>query len=75
MSDIRACPVCGEPLTPEQEGAIQLDVCEEHGVWLDNGELDTLTMAATRRTGRRIKRRFRDTLRSQRRAIIRRMWD
>lgn len=67
MTDPRPCPVCGEPLQPEQQGAVTLDVCEAHGVWLDNGELDTITMSVTRRMGKLSKGRVRRALRYGRR--------
>lgn len=38
----RLCPVCGERMTFFKQFDIVMDVCEEHGVWLDQGELATL---------------------------------
>lgn len=35
-----ACPVCGKPMTTTQvAGAVDLDVCDEHGAWFDRDEL------------------------------------
>jgi Zn-finger nucleic acid-binding protein len=38
----RCCPVCGEAMAFFQQFDIVMDVCEAHGVWLDQGELATL---------------------------------
>ena len=35
----RPCPICGEKMESEKTQGILVDVCEEHGVWLDKGEL------------------------------------
>ena len=34
-----------------REGKIEIDVCEEHGVWLDRGELEAIC-ASLKRVGR-----------------------
>jgi Zn-finger nucleic acid-binding protein len=34
-----ACPVCRTPMAKVMLEAIDLDRCDEHGVWLDRGEL------------------------------------
>ena len=39
----RLCPVCQAELTLAKDGKIEIDVCEEHGVWLDQGELKAIT--------------------------------
>lgn len=38
----RLCPVCGERMAFFKQFDIVMDVCEDHGVWLDQGELATL---------------------------------
>jgi Zn-finger nucleic acid-binding protein len=38
----RRCPICEKTMTAEMEYGIQIDVCEEHGFWLDKGELGKL---------------------------------
>lgn len=38
----RRCPVCGEGMIFFKQFDIVMDVCESHGVWLDQGELATL---------------------------------
>jgi hypothetical protein len=35
----RACPICGQKMISQREEGILIDVCVEHGVWLDKGEL------------------------------------
>lgn len=37
-----ACPVCARPMSAERQYRITLDICEEHGVWFDRGELPEL---------------------------------
>ena len=37
------CPKCGQKLSPEKCGAVEIDVCPScKGVWLDAGELGTI---------------------------------
>ncbi len=40
--DIHTCPTCGVPMAKQvfaYESGVTTDVCAEHGVWLDDGEL------------------------------------
>ncbi|NUN49783.1 MAG: zf-TFIIB domain-containing protein [Candidatus Brocadiae bacterium] len=39
------CPVCGRTMQVEGKGKVTVDVCPEHGIWLDNGELDAICRA------------------------------
>ncbi|HEY1537294.1 MAG TPA: zf-TFIIB domain-containing protein, partial [Polyangiaceae bacterium] len=47
----RKCPACGEPMQRKNfagASGVVLDVCPEHGLWFDRGELATImTFAAT----------------------------
>jgi len=47
--DQRACPVCSVPLVQTMVKGVAVDVCENHGIWLDNGELEII-LAKQRRT-------------------------
>lgn len=38
----RRCPICSELMHADRKQGIQVDVCHEHGVWLDKGELSAL---------------------------------
>jgi Zn-finger nucleic acid-binding protein len=38
----RLCPVCAAPLIHEERHRVPVDVCEEHGIWLDRGELQEI---------------------------------
>ena len=38
----RLCPVCLAPLTRERFRGEWIDGCEEHGLWLDNGEIERI---------------------------------
>jgi Zn-finger nucleic acid-binding protein len=50
----RECPICKGKMVVEHEYGITVDVCSEHGMWLDRGELAAV---ATRiRSGERIDR-------------------
>ena len=40
------CPVCGTDMRAETRGDVTIDVCAEHGVWLDRAELLLLTEQA-----------------------------
>ena len=48
----RPCPVCSKPLVRAARSIIntkqteEVDVCYEHGEWLDSGEFDRLMLAA-----------------------------
>lgn len=38
----RPCPICGVAMNVIDEHNIAVDICDQHGVWLDQGELTTL---------------------------------
>jgi len=38
----RHCPVCNQKLALSKHGSIEIDICEDHGVWLDTGELEAI---------------------------------
>lgn len=38
----RPCPICGSTMLMSARDSIVIDVCEEHGVWLDRGELERI---------------------------------
>lgn len=38
----RLCPVCSEPLAREERYRVPVDICKEHGIWLDRGELQEI---------------------------------
>lgn len=38
----RPCPICGNHMIVERNGKVRMDVCEDHGVWLDTGELESI---------------------------------
>ncbi len=35
----RPCPVCGALMDVKHGGGVAVDICREHGVWFDGGEL------------------------------------
>jgi Zn-finger nucleic acid-binding protein len=39
---VLSCPVCGKAMELEEHHDVHLDWCREHGVWLDNGELEAI---------------------------------
>lgn len=36
------CPICREDMSHELYADVHIDWCPNHGVWLDNGELDAI---------------------------------
>ena len=48
----RPCPICGEAMEPRIVEFNHVDVCEDHGIWLDKGELESI-FARMRRSHRR----------------------
>ncbi|MGE3174052.1 MAG: zf-TFIIB domain-containing protein [Planctomycetota bacterium] len=52
----RPCPICGVPMTTSRRGDDAIDVCEEHGVWLDRFELERMCLRRARAAGRRVQR-------------------
>ncbi len=48
------CPLCQKPMRVESRRGVSVDVCDEHGMWLDRGELDQILMRLeSRLTARR----------------------
>lgn len=64
---MRACPQCNEQMTPEERKdvwgrteTVIVDLCDDHGVWLDHSELAILldrSEQQARRNARRLRRR------------------
>ncbi|HET6429919.1 MAG TPA: zf-TFIIB domain-containing protein [Phycisphaerae bacterium] len=50
----RPCPICGRHMDVETFLGVSIDACNDHGVWLDRGELPA--MIAKVRAGKRISR-------------------
>lgn len=44
----RCCPVCGNHLVLRILSGTEIDVCPDHGVWLDPGELQFLIRRQTK---------------------------
>ena len=44
----RPCPVCGEKMKLAERTGTEIDICEEHGVWLDAGELAAIVTRVKR---------------------------
>lgn len=42
----RICPICGMPMRAETSFGITVDVCPDHGTWLDKGELEEIIATA-----------------------------
>lgn len=46
-----ACVVCQQPMTKMTvAGDVQIDCCDEHGVWLDRNELEAITRHAQQKS-------------------------
>lgn len=39
---VRLCPVCERPLEELLLRGVEVDACTDHGLWLDNGELERI---------------------------------
>jgi Zn-finger nucleic acid-binding protein len=50
----RECPICKKKVLVEVESGISIDICQEHGVWLDRGELPGIISRI--RSGERVDR-------------------
>lgn len=37
------CPICHKAMLRDWEKNIEVDVCLEHGIWLDKGELERIS--------------------------------
>lgn len=58
----RACPICGAKMTTARRGDDAIDVCEDHGIWLDRFELERMFLRRARAAGRRVARAKRQPL-------------
>ena len=50
----RKCPICSEQMHVEVQHGVRIDACEQHGIWLDRGELSNIVSRI--RSGQRINR-------------------
>ncbi len=48
----RPCPVCGDRMHVERKKNISIDVCPQHGIWLDKGELEAISSSIRSRASR-----------------------
>ncbi|HVX12472.1 MAG TPA: zf-TFIIB domain-containing protein [Pirellulales bacterium] len=39
----RTCPICRAAMQSRALHSIPVDICPDHGIWLDNGKLESLT--------------------------------
>lgn len=51
----KPCPNCGKLMQVDAYFGVEIDVCPDHGVWLDSGELQAITRQL--RNGHRKSRR------------------
>ena len=61
---VLACPVCRGPMATLRRGLVEVDRCDEHGVWLDRGELEQV-LGRERRQGKRLDRWRADSARQK----------
>ena len=43
------CPKCGYEMVLEKYQGVEIEVCNDHGVWLDAGELEAIEKKALRK--------------------------
>ena len=50
----RACPICQNHMSVEVDYGVRIDICREHGIWLDRGELPEIiaTIRSREKAGR-----------------------
>jgi len=51
----RPCPICGDTMEVTTDYGINMDYCDDHGIWLDAGEMPK--MLARIRSGERVSRK------------------
>jgi Zn-finger nucleic acid-binding protein len=51
----RRCVICGGRMTQQIQEGVAVDVCEEHGIWLDKGELPRI-ISHIRERGHEVRR-------------------
>lgn len=51
----RECPICKQKMVPDLDYGVSIDVCAEHGIWLDRHELPAIM--AFVRSGERLVRK------------------
>jgi Zn-finger nucleic acid-binding protein len=44
------CPICGLAMHVERKEKVEVDVCAQHGIWLDKGRIEEITKAIERRS-------------------------
>ena len=59
----RMCPVCGGRMNVEVKHDVHIDVCADHGIWLDKGELPAITRVVRDNSRRRASQRVREAKR------------
>jgi Zn-finger nucleic acid-binding protein len=45
------CPICSKTMAQRESGGFTIDVCDEHGLWLDQKELYLINEAKRRKQG------------------------
>jgi Zn-finger nucleic acid-binding protein len=61
---MRKCPVCDTEMTQQENTGETVDVCDKHGVWLDQKELYEITEGRRRQEpGRHLRDLFRRMIR------------
>jgi Zn-finger nucleic acid-binding protein len=51
----RRCPICHGIMKTDRKEGIIIDVCGQHGIWLDKGELSKIVNHILERTNRQVR--------------------
>jgi len=43
------CPICSKRMRIEKIEGITVDICDDHGVWLDKGEIEAIIESSKKR--------------------------
>lgn len=51
----RHCPICGFLMESRLQAGLNVDVCADHGMWLDNGKFDTIASTVSVSSARKLR--------------------
>ena len=68
----RECPICKQRMESFEEQGVIIEACEEHGIWLDRGELEAILHRVRSRDRLSRDMAIRNAIKSERKAA--QMW-
>jgi hypothetical protein len=52
----RPCPICSKAMETQRRRDAAIDVCADHGIWLDRQELERMLLLRAKAAGARIRK-------------------